>query len=136
MHLKPRYIILVVIVLAIVVGGLWLFSARAQAASPTTLTASGTIEAVQINVASETGGRVTEVLAKEGDRVMAGQTLIQLDDTLLQAQIEQAQTALVAAQAQREAAQASYDLLKAGAQSDQIAAAQQQVQAAAAQVAG
>ena len=136
MHLKFRTIILAVIALAIVGGGLWLFSTQAQAAAPDPLTASGTIEAVQINVASETGGRVTDVLAKEGERVTAGQTLVQLDDTLLQAQIEQAQTALAAAQAQHEAAQANYDLLKAGAQADQIAAAQQQVQAAAAQVSG
>jgi len=136
MHLKFRYILLAVIVFAVIGGGLWLFSSRAQAATPPTLAVSGTIEAVQINVAAETGGRVTDVLAKEGDRVIAGQTLIRLDDTVLQAQIEQAQTTLAAAQAQREAAQASYDLLKAGAQSDQIAAAQQQVQVAAAQVAG
>ena len=136
MHLKFRYIILVVVVLALVGGGLWLFSTQAQAAPPDSLTASGTIEAVQINVASETGGRVTDVLAKEGERVMNGQTLVQLDDSLLQAQIEQAQTALSAAQAQREAAQANYDLLEAGAQTDQIAAAEEQVRAAEAQVSG
>jgi HlyD family secretion protein len=136
MHLKIRYIIVAVIVLAVVGGGLWLISSQAQAALPDTLTASGTIEAVQIDVASETGGRVTEVFAKEGDRVTAGQTVVQLDDALLQAQIEQAQTALAAAQAQREAAQASYDLLKAGAQVDQIAAAEEQVRAAEAQVSG
>ena len=57
MHLKFRYIILVVVVVAVVGGGWWLLSPRAQAATPTTLTASGSIEAVQINVASETGGQ-------------------------------------------------------------------------------
>ena len=76
------------------------------------------------------------MLAKEGDRVTAGQPLIHLDDTVLQVQIEQAQTALSAAAAQREEAQANYDLLKAGAQADQIAAAEEQVHAAAAQVSG
>ena len=52
-----------------------------------------------------TGYRVARLYADEGDWVRAGQPLVQLDDTLLRAQIEQ--QAAVTAQAQAEAARVS-----------------------------
>jgi HlyD family secretion protein len=61
--------------------------------------ASGTIEAEEVVVASEFGGRVEEILADEGDDVEAGQELIHLDTQLLEAQIGQAEAAVSAAQA-------------------------------------
>ena len=137
MYLKFRAIILVVVALVVVGGGLWLLSGQAQAQSQTgALTASGTVEAVEINIAPELGGRVNEDLVAEGGQVKAGQPVVRLDDTLLQSQIKQAQAAIAAAQAQRAAAQANYDLLKAGAQADQIAVAQEAVRVAEAGVSG
>jgi len=59
--------------------------------------ASGTIEAEEVVVASEFGGRVEEILADEGDDVESGQALIHLDTGLLQAQMGQAQAAVSAA---------------------------------------
>jgi HlyD family secretion protein len=135
MHFKLRYVISILVVIALVGAGLWLFSGQAQAQT-TALSASGTIEAIEINVAPELAGRVTDVLAAEGDHVSAGQPLVRLNDKLMQAQLKQAEAGLSAAQAQLAAAQANNDLLKAGAQTDQIAAAQQQVNAAQAQVVG
>ncbi len=61
--------------------------------------ASGTIEAEEVIVASEFGGRVEDILADEGDEVEVGQTLIHLDTQLLEAQIGQAEAAVSAAQA-------------------------------------
>jgi len=61
--------------------------------------ASGTIEAEEVIVASEFGGRVEEILADEGDEVEVGQALIHLDTQLLEAQIGQAEAAVSAAQA-------------------------------------
>src|SRR4030042_1056731 len=61
--------------------------------------ASGTIEAEEVIVASEFGGRVEQILADEGDAVELGQALIHLDTQLLEAQIGQAQAAVSAAQA-------------------------------------
>jgi HlyD family secretion protein len=61
--------------------------------------ASGTIEADQVVVASEFGGRVEEILADEGDEVEVDQALIRLDTQLLDAQIGQAQAAVSAAEA-------------------------------------
>ncbi|HLF26389.1 MAG TPA: efflux RND transporter periplasmic adaptor subunit [Anaerolineae bacterium] len=136
MHPNPRRIIPIVLLLALVGGGLWwLFVGRVQA-QPSGLSASGTVEAVEITIAPELAGRVAEVLVVEGDRVTAGQALIQFDDTLLQTQLKQAEAALAAGQAQHTAAQANFDLLQAGAQSEQIASAQEAVHAAEAAVSG
>ncbi|MBL7066042.1 MAG: biotin/lipoyl-binding protein, partial [Anaerolineae bacterium] len=70
------------------------------------LTASGFIEAEEVTVAPELGGRVVELLADEGDEVEAGQVLARLDATLLEAQIEMAQAALDVAEAGLAQAQA------------------------------
>lgn len=81
------------------------------------LTASGVVAAVNINVAPEISGKVTEVDVQEGDSVKAGDVLFKLDCQLLQAQQDQAQaaantanSALSAANAQVESAQAQYNL--------------------------
>jgi HlyD family secretion protein len=58
------------------------------------LTASGFIEAEEVVVAPELGGRVIELLADEGEEVEAGQVVVRLDGTLLDAQIEVTQAAL------------------------------------------
>jgi HlyD family secretion protein len=64
------------------------------------LTASGFIEAEEVTIAPELGGRVLELLVEEGDDVEAGQVLVRLDGTLLEAQIDAAQAGLDMAQAQ------------------------------------
>lgn len=71
------------------------------------LTASGTVEAVEVVIAPETGGRVAEVLVAEGDQVDGDEVLIRFDDAMLQAQLEKAETA-------SRQAQANYDLIEAG----------------------
>jgi HlyD family secretion protein len=81
------------------------------------LTASGFIEAEEVAIAPELGGRVLELLVEEGDEVEAGQVLVQLDGTLLEAQIEAAQAGLDMAQAQLAQAQA-------GARPEQVRQAQ------------
>jgi HlyD family secretion protein len=134
MHPNPRRIVPVVLLVALLGGAAWwLFVGRVQA-QPGGLRASGTIEAVEVSVAPELAGRVLEVPVAEGDRMTAGQIVIRLDDSLLQAQTKQTEASLDAAQAQRDAAQANYDLLRAGAQSDQIAAAEEAVRVAEANV--
>jgi multidrug resistance efflux pump len=87
---------------------------------------------------------VIAVNVKEGDTVKAGDVLLQLDTTLIEAQRAQAmasvavaqaalgtaQAALGPANAAVKAAQAQYDQLKNGARPEQIAAAEAQVKAA------
>ena len=77
------------------------------------LMASGFIEAEEITIAPELGGRVVELLVEEGDEVEVGQVVVRLDGTLLEAQIEAARAAL-------DAAQASLAQAQAGARPEQI----------------
>ena len=88
------------------------------------LVASGSVEAEKVDVAAETGGRIVEMMADEGDEVLAGDVLIQLDPTVLSAQRDQAVAAVAQAQAALDAAQAQLDLAQAGARPEEIAAAE------------
>jgi len=63
------------------------------------IAASGFIEGEEVAIAAEVGGRVAEVSVDEGDDVVAGQVLLQLDDTLLQSQRGEASAAVAAAEA-------------------------------------
>jgi HlyD family secretion protein len=76
-------------------------SARVALSEPEAgnLAVSGFIEAEEVAVAPELGGRVLELLVDEGDEVEAGQVLARLDGTLLEAQVEVARAALDVAQA-------------------------------------
>jgi HlyD family secretion protein len=107
MHLNPRRIAPILILIAIVAAAVWYFTMGQGGGSNGALAASGTIEGTQVVVAPEIGGRVREVLVQEGDVVQAGQALVRFDDTLLQAQLSQAQAAL-------QQAQANYDLAARG----------------------
>ena len=67
--------------------------------------ASGVVEAVEVVVSAETGGRVAEVFVSEGDQVQPGDPLFRIEDDLLQAQKDQANAGLAAAQATLQTAQ-------------------------------
>lgn len=61
------------------------------------LEAAGFVEAVEVLVAPELGGRVSEVFVTQGDKVETGDPLFRLEDTALAAQLVQAQAGLDAA---------------------------------------
>ena len=61
--------------------------------------ASGFIEGEQVLVASETSGRIAEILVDRGDVVQEGDILVHLDDALLQSQRLEAEAGLTAARA-------------------------------------
>ena len=67
-----------------------------------TITASGTVEAFDLLAVSSraSGLQIQDVRVREGDRVVAGQVLAVLDDSVLQAQIQQAEAQVSAAEAQ------------------------------------
>jgi len=81
------------------------------------MTASGTIQADEIRLASGLGGRILTVEVAPGEPVQAGTILVHLDDTTLQAQLLQAEAAVVVAQAKLAE-------LLAGARVEEIAAAE------------
>ncbi len=68
---------------------------------PGQLEVSGFIEAEQIEVAAEMGGRVLERAFEEGDEVVAGDVLLRLDTAMLEAQRDAAQAQLDMMIAQR-----------------------------------
>jgi len=107
MHPNPRKIAPILIVLLAAAATIWYFTRNQTSESSGSLSASGTIEATQVTVASELGGRVEEVLASIGDKVEAGQVLVRMDDELVIAQLAQAE-------AQLSIAEANYALIAAG----------------------
>ncbi len=84
------------------------------------LAASGTVEAVQVQIAAELGGRVANVLVEEGQQVESGAALLNIDDELYQAQKQRAQAALALAQANLEAAQSAKAITLASVEAAQV----------------
>jgi HlyD family secretion protein len=89
--------------------------------------ASGYVEATEVRVAPEVGGRILEIGVLEGDRVSAGAIIARLDDT-------DVKIALQRAQAERDQAAAQLRLLRAGARVEDVRQASAQLESAQADV--
>lgn len=74
------------------------------------IAASGRIEGDRIVAAAKYPGRVSKVFAREGDQVVAGAVVAQLEDVSFQAKLEQARQASNASEAQLKAAQGALDI--------------------------
>jgi HlyD family secretion protein len=101
-----------------------LITAGCEAETPdNSLRVSGFVEATEVQIASEVGGRVVDLRIAEGDRVNAGDFVARLDvrDTELQIQ---------RLQAERAGADAQLRLLRAGSRTQDIRQAEAQVRAA------
>ncbi len=81
------------------------------------LSASGFIEAEEVSITAEMGGRIVALHADEGHQVQQGKPLVELDTALLEAQRRQAEAAL-------ELAEAKLAQVQAGAQPEAIYQAQ------------
>ncbi len=110
---------LVLLAILVAAGGWWVWQNNptlqeqilaqleiAPASKATGIAASGFIEAEEVDISTETGGRIKAIHVREGDEVTAGQALIELDTDLLAAQRKQAEAALAKARAQLSQAQA------------------------------
>jgi len=107
---RARIAVIVILVLAGAIAGTWWY--LNSATSPVAaggIAASGFIEAKEVSVSPEIGGRITFIGADEGDRVQAGMTLVKVDDALLKAQLKQAEAAVAVAQAGLQQATAARD---------------------------
>ncbi|GAB4484613.1 MAG: hypothetical protein Fur0016_23560 [Anaerolineales bacterium] len=116
-HNRPPIPVLIIVLLAILGAAAYFLWPQFQAPAATSLTASGTVETVQTFIAPEVAGKVLEVLVEEGDSVSAGDVLLRLDPSLLQAQrtlaasnLDSVKAAVSTAQAALAFAQAQYDL--------------------------
>ena len=99
-----------ILVILIVLGTIGYFGFRSL--NPTDngqLKASGTIEAVVVNISPEVAGKVNEVLVTEGQAVQADAALLSLDGRLLTAQRAVASAQVDSAKAALNTAQSAYD---------------------------
>jgi HlyD family secretion protein len=94
-----------------------------------TVRVSGHVEATEVQVAAEVGGRLVELRVAEGDRVTAGAVVAQLDTRDVELQAGRAR-------AERNVADAQVRLLLAGARPEDIRQAEAQADSASAEVAG
>jgi multidrug resistance efflux pump len=128
---QKRAVIIAVVLVILAAGGavLWTnptqlaglraslgLSASQAVANGQTVEASGTIEAEEVSITTEIGGRVKEVRADEGDLVQAGDVLVRLDESEVLAKMGEVHAAV-------RAAQANLARVKAGARPEEIAAA-------------
>lgn len=102
-------------------------AACAPAADPNLLRVSGHVEATEVRLAPEMGGRLLTLEVKEGDRVQAGQRILTLDATDLQLAIARARTEQASAEAQLR-------LVRASARTEDVEQAEAQVEAAQADI--
>lgn len=131
-----RYWPIIILILLLALAGLWMWYMQTgpeaadqvlvelELETPQTrgIGGSGFIEAVQVDIAGELGGQIVAIPVREGDKVQAGDVLVELDSDALEAQIRQAEAAV-------EAAEARLARVKAGARPQEI----QQAEAALAQ---
>jgi HlyD family secretion protein len=94
----------------------------------TSVRVSGHVEATEVRVAPEAGGRVLELSLEEGTRVSPGDIVVRLDP-------RDAELALQRAQAEQAAAEAQLRLLEAGSRREDVRQAEAQVAAAKADLA-
>jgi len=113
--------------LVLVVAAVAAARCRGQASADRTR-ASGYVEATEVRLAPEVGGRLLEVAVKEGDRVAAGALVARLDDS-------DTAIALRRAEAERDQAVAQLRLLQAGARAEDVRQARAQQESALADVA-
>lgn len=89
---------------------------------------SGQVEATEVQLAPDVGGRIVELRVSEGDRIAAGDVIARLDVRDTELQIRRAN-------ADRAAADAQLRLLQAGSRPEDVRQAEAQVKAAEADVA-
>lgn len=95
---------------AVVVSGLAWYGwqqFKPAALPPGFASSNGRIEAVEIDIATKTAGRLVSVQANEGDFVTAGQVLAQMDTEVLMAQLREAEAELRKATTSIEAARSN-----------------------------
>jgi HlyD family secretion protein len=84
-HKLPPIPVRILLLLVIVSVGYYAFRSL-QPEDNGALTASGTIEAIVVNVSPELAGKVKDVLVQEGQPAKLGDPLLMLDDSLLVSQ--------------------------------------------------
>jgi HlyD family secretion protein len=108
---------------ALVILSLALSAACAEEVPGNEVRAAGHVEATEVRIAPDIGGRIVELPIELGDRVEAGSLILRLDARDLELGVERAK-------AEQRQAEAQLRLLQAGARREDIAQAAAQAQAA------
>ncbi|HVB37737.1 MAG TPA: efflux RND transporter periplasmic adaptor subunit [Vicinamibacterales bacterium] len=126
---RPRRLVRRAAVASVALGAALLLLAAgcAPKAPQNSVRASGQVDATDVALSPEVGGRVLERHAIEGDRVTAGEVIAKLDTA-------DAELALRRAQADRDQAAAQLQLLEAGSRREDVQQAEAQLAVARAQV--
>jgi HlyD family secretion protein len=96
-----KKIVIPISVLVIIVILIAVYLVRRGRGDIEELILSGTAEAVEVNLAFKTGGRVDYIMFDEGDRIAAGDTISELTHREIEARIRQARDKLDALEANR-----------------------------------
>ena len=115
--LPPLRVRIAIIIVLLAIAAAWWYLESSKEAATAMAMASGTIEAEEVTIAAEVGGRVERVAVDEGDTVQKGDVLVELDKALLLAQLRQTQAAV-------EVARANLALVERGARPEDIKAAE------------
>jgi multidrug resistance efflux pump len=110
-HKKPPVPVIVLLVIAILVGGYYGVKALTGNGNQPLLV-SGTIEATEITISPEMAGKVLDVLVDEGAAVKTYDPLFRMDDSLLQGQRAVAAAGLDSARAASATATAALETAK------------------------
>ena len=98
--MKKRFVIIPVILVALAVGGMFVYRGRTKVPANRILI-SGNIEMTDVNIAFKTAGKLVERTVDEGDGVKKGQVLARLDRDQLLRQREREEAGLKSAESQR-----------------------------------
>ena len=105
---RKRIIILslVIIVILVLVSGVWFYFVNRPIRE---VIATGTMEAIEVNVGSKIAGRILEIKVEEGDKVKRGQVLATLEVPEVKAKVREAGAAVAAAKSRYETIKLDYD---------------------------
>lgn len=96
--MNKKVIAIVLVIIALVVIGFWVWGYKTKNQEDSNLTLYGNVDIRQVSLAFEQSGRIEKLLVQEGDKVKAGQVLATLNTNALQIQAKQAQAQLKAQQ--------------------------------------
>ena len=122
---KDKSLILTIVVILIILAALAIVGFLCLKPGPDTVQGQG--EATEVRISGKLPGRVAEIFVEEGQKVKAGDTLVRISSSLIEAKLDQAK-------AMESAAQAANAKVDAGTRPQIIAGARdiwQQAQAAA-----
>lgn len=94
---KDRALILTIVIVLFIIAGLAVFGFLTIKPAPDTVQGQG--EATEIRISGKLPGRLADIYVEEGQRVKAGDTLVRITSTLVDARMEQAKAMENVAQA-------------------------------------